>query len=158
MMSRLLKHRVIMSYISCHHPFALESAAWSANSSMVGMHVPLDLNVLLQATIVLFDSYHKRCKVQYDDGEEEWLALPKQRFRWLLPRAKSAGCNATIQASMAALGAERIQPPNAASPASDHLQQAKHQVCMSPELLCAWKGTPVFARVLYLGWCNLPFQ
>ncbi|KAK9832914.1 hypothetical protein WJX74_001631 [Apatococcus lobatus] len=70
-----------------------------------------------KAFIVLYDSYHKRCKVQYDDGEEEWLALPKQRFRWLLPRAQSAGCTAAMQASMAALGAEGIQPSSATSSA-----------------------------------------
>ena len=64
----------------------------------------------MQATIISFDSCHKRCKVQYDDGEEEWLTLPKQRFRWLLPRAQSAGCNATVQNAMAALGAEGISP------------------------------------------------
>ncbi len=94
----------------------------------------LPIRVMLmwvQATIVVYDSYHKRCKVQYDDGEEEWLALPKQRFRWLLPRAQSAGCNQAIQASLAAVGAEGIQPFWHRNPCLEGASP-NDQVCCAP--------------------------
>ena len=38
-----------------------------------------------------FDSYHKRNKIMYDDGEEEWVALQRETFSWLTPRASAAG-------------------------------------------------------------------
>lgn len=52
-----------------------------------------------------FDSYHKRHKVLYDDGEEEWVALPKETFRCLLPRAASAENTASMKSAMTILGA-----------------------------------------------------
>ncbi len=33
----------------------------------------------------------------YDDEMEEWLALPRERFQWLAPRAQSAGGGAALQ-------------------------------------------------------------
>lgn len=35
----------------------------------------------LQGRLAGFDAYHKRSKVCYDDGQEEWLSLAKERFR-----------------------------------------------------------------------------
>ncbi len=49
-----------------------------------------------------FDSYHKRNKIMYDDGEEEWVALQRETFSWLTPRASAAGgvaCQAPWQNS-----------------------------------------------------------
>jgi len=44
--------------------------------------------------------------VVYDDGEDEWLALPRQAFRWLAPRARSAGCTEPLKRALSALGAQ----------------------------------------------------
>lgn len=55
-----------------------------------------------------YDSYHKRSKIRYDDDEEEWLALSRQRFTCLLPRARSAGCTSHLLAAMQSLGASNI--------------------------------------------------
>lgn len=63
---------------------------------------------MLQGKITSYDSYHKRSKVRYDDDEEEWLALPRQRFISLLPRARSAGCTPSFMAAMQALGAANM--------------------------------------------------
>lgn len=60
----------------------------------------------LQGKLVQFDSYHKRHKVAYDDGDEEWVSLPREAFRWLTPRARSAGCTREYRALMQQLGAE----------------------------------------------------
>lgn len=38
-----------------------------------------------------FDSYHKRNKISYDDGEEMWVALQRETFTWVTPRALGAG-------------------------------------------------------------------
>lgn len=42
----------------------------------------------------------------YDDGEEEWLSLPKHAFRWLAPRARSAGCSEPLKRALCTLGAQ----------------------------------------------------
>jgi hypothetical protein len=60
-----------------------------------------------QGKLVQFDSYHKRHKILYDDGEEEWVALPRESFRWLTPRAASAGCTPDFRQAMAVLGAHQ---------------------------------------------------
>lgn len=41
--------------------------------------------------MLAFDCYHKRNKILYDDGEEEWVALQRELFSWLTPRAFAAG-------------------------------------------------------------------
>jgi len=63
--------------------------------------------LFVQGKIVQFDSYHKRHKVMYDDGEEEWVGLGRESFRYLTPRAKSAGCTASFRRAMAQLGADQ---------------------------------------------------
>lgn len=37
--------------------------------------------VQVQGRLAGFDAYHKRSKVCYDDGQEEWISLAKERFR-----------------------------------------------------------------------------
>ena len=59
-----------------------------------------------QGTLASLDGYHKRAKVVYDDGEEEWLALPNHAFRWLAPRARSAGCTEPLKRALCSLGAQ----------------------------------------------------
>ena len=49
----------------------------------------------VQGELLAFDSYHKRSKVLYDDGEEEWVALQREMFTWLTPRARAAGVCST---------------------------------------------------------------
>ena len=69
---------------------------------------PSDLCVLVwlhQGEVVSFDAYHKRVKLRYDDGHEEWVAPQREQFRWLLPRAASAGSTAAMGQLMAELGA-----------------------------------------------------
>lgn len=61
---------------------------------------------MLQGTLAALDGYHKRAKVVYDDGEEEWLSLPKHAFRWLAPRARSAGCGEPLKRALYTLGAQ----------------------------------------------------
>ena len=45
----------------------------------------------VQGEIASFDSYHKRSKISYDDGEEMWVALQRETFTWITPRAQGAG-------------------------------------------------------------------
>lgn len=47
----------------------------------------------------------------YDDGEEEWASLARDPFRWLTPRARSAGCTPELRHHMQQLGAEECGPP-----------------------------------------------
>ena len=61
---------------------------------------------LLQGTLAALDGYHKRARVVYDDGEEEWLSLPRHAFRWLSPRARTAGCSEPLKRALCALGAQ----------------------------------------------------
>ncbi len=44
-----------------------------------------------QGEVRSYDSYHKRHKLLYDDSADEWVALSRQRFRWLTPRGRTAG-------------------------------------------------------------------
>ena len=60
----------------------------------------------MQGEVIGFDAYHKRVKLRFDDGYEEWVAPQKEQFRWLLPRAASAGCTAAMAHLMADLGAK----------------------------------------------------
>ena len=46
----------------------------------------------LQGQLAGFDAYHKRSKVCYDDGQEEWISLAKERFRWVLSGTLYHGC------------------------------------------------------------------
>ena len=46
---------------------------------------------LTQGEVTSFDSYHKRSKISYDDGEEMWVALQRETFTWITPRAFGAG-------------------------------------------------------------------
>lgn len=36
------------------------------------------------------------CRVLYDDDMQERLTLPRERFRWLAPRARSAGATPAL--------------------------------------------------------------
>jgi hypothetical protein len=56
-----------------------------------------------QGELVAFDYYHKRSKVLYDDGEEEWIALPRHTFCWVTPRARGAGAKNPINPSLSPL-------------------------------------------------------
>ena len=44
-----------------------------------------------QGELLAFDAYHRRNKVLYDDGAEEWVSLQREMFCWLTPRARAAG-------------------------------------------------------------------
>ncbi len=57
----------------------------------------------VQGEVLAFDSYHKRNKILYDDGEEEWVALQRELFCWLTPRALAAGVPAGLQQSKLSL-------------------------------------------------------
>ena len=39
----------------------------------------------MQGELSGFDAYHKRSKVCYDDGQEEWVSLMRETFRCCLP-------------------------------------------------------------------------
>ncbi len=39
----------------------------------------------------------QRCCVRYDNGVDEWMLLQQQHFRWLGPRAATAGCCAAMK-------------------------------------------------------------
>ena len=47
--------------------------------------------LLMQGEVTSFDSYHKRSKISYDDGEEMLVALQRETFTWITPRAFGAG-------------------------------------------------------------------
>ncbi|KAK9821750.1 hypothetical protein WJX81_002727 [Elliptochloris bilobata] len=57
------------------------------------------------------------CRVLYDDDMEERLTLPRERFRWLAPRARSAGATPELYAEMARLGADNSPPEPPLPPA-----------------------------------------
>ena len=59
-----------------------------------------------RGTLSAYDAYHKRAKVAFDGGADEWLPLGRDRVAWLAPRARSAGgACPELAAAMAALGA-----------------------------------------------------
>ena len=76
----------------------------SNNSALCRSHPPGAVKP--QGTVAQLNGYHKRAKVAYDDGEEEWIKLPQQAFQWLGPRARSAGCTPALKRSLASLGAQ----------------------------------------------------
>ena len=47
------------------------------------------------------------CRVLYDDDMQERLTLPRERFRWLAPRARSAGATPALYVR----GSPLIPPP-----------------------------------------------
>ncbi|KAK9916747.1 hypothetical protein WJX75_006528 [Coccomyxa subellipsoidea] len=75
--------------------------------------------------VLAFDCYHKRNKILYDDGEEEWVALQRELFSWLTPRALAAGASPELAAAMRLLGARNAgaAPPtaNASSPSAGEI-------------------------------------
>eukprot|EP00887_Chlorella_sp_A99_P006200 scaffold3.g6200.t1 len=88
---------------------AEEEVVKSAGTSVVGARVAVfwpDSEAQPRGKLVQFDGYHKRHKVLYDDGQEEWVSLGREAFRWLSPRARSAGCTPNFRAAMAVLGAD----------------------------------------------------
>eukprot|EP00873_Tetraselmis_striata_P037975 jgi/Tetstr1/458239/TSEL_044727.t1 len=53
--------------------------------------------------------------IRYDDNEEEWLNLSEEYFKWLGPRARSAGYSPALAAAVMALGPDGITPPSVAA-------------------------------------------
>ena len=53
-----------------------------------------------QGRIVEVRGPDDEARVIYDDGMEEWLALPQERFQWLAPRAQSAGGTPELQVAL----------------------------------------------------------
>ncbi|KAK9824439.1 hypothetical protein WJX72_010256 [[Myrmecia] bisecta] len=60
-------------------------AGQTAVGARVAIFWPADESYY-KGELTAYDSYHKRCKIIYDDGEEEWLALQREAFKWLIPR------------------------------------------------------------------------
>ena len=82
----------------------------AAGAAVIGARVAIfwtDEVACYKGKLIQFDSYHKRHKIMYDDGEEEWIALPRESFRYLAPRAQSAGCTDNFRRAMAQLGADQ---------------------------------------------------
>ncbi len=105
---------------------AEEEIIRSAGAAVVNARVAVfynDDDAFYKGKLIQFDSYHKRHKVVYDDGEEEWIALPRESFRYLTPRTLSAGCNATFRKAMSQLGAaQEIGAPLRRSPDASIIQ------------------------------------
>ncbi|DBA82770.1 hypothetical protein WJX77_000353 [Trebouxia sp. C0004] len=60
-----------------------------AGEAIIGARVGIfweDDETFYKGQVAGFDAYHKRSKVCYDDGQEEWISLSKERFRWFTPR------------------------------------------------------------------------
>lgn len=93
----------------------------------------------MQGKITSYDSYHKRSKVRYDDDEEEWLALPRQRFICMLPRARSAGCTPQLLAAMQSLGAANVSWGANSLPCG---MQVRPCPAWPPWLSCRWSMLP----------------
>lgn len=53
--------------------------------------------------------------IRYDDSEEEWLNLSEEYFKWLGPRARSAGYSPALATAIMKLGPEGITPPSVAT-------------------------------------------
>lgn len=69
--------------------------------------------------MVAHDWYHKRLKVLYDDGFEEFISpqKPDTQYTWLTPRACTAGATDAVHAAFRML---------AASNAGVHPQMCRH--------------------------------
>lgn len=59
----------------------------------------------LQGEVVDVDRRGQQCCVHFDSGDEAWMSLQQQHFRWLGPRAASAGCSPAMKAVMVAASA-----------------------------------------------------
>jgi hypothetical protein len=55
----------------------------------------------LQGEVVAVDQRQGQCCVRYDLGEEAWLCLPGEHFRWLGPRAATAGSSPAMKVHLA---------------------------------------------------------
>ncbi|KAL6768038.1 hypothetical protein ACKKBF_B37530 [Auxenochlorella protothecoides x Auxenochlorella symbiontica] len=98
---------------------ATPPAAHVSGSDAVGARVALlwrEDAAWYRGRLVQYDSYHKRHKIAYDDGEEEWVSLSRESFRVLTPRGASAAAPGSKHwAALAALGAEGRPRPGAGS-------------------------------------------
>ncbi|GAB4820373.1 hypothetical protein N2152v2_007419 [Parachlorella kessleri] len=96
-----------------------DEAARLAGGSVVGARVavlwPQD-GKFYKGKLMQFDSYHKRSKILYDDGEEEWVSLSRESFKWLTPRGRSAGFCGELLEAVGQLGA-LLEPLPATLPA-----------------------------------------
>lgn len=89
------------------------------------------MSCTVQGDISSFDSYHKRNKISYDDGEEMWVALQRETFTWITPRAFGAGagsalCNSCVPVAKLCLAA------GSASECSTYWVVARLPSCVSP--------------------------
>lgn len=94
--------------VSTSRPKIDDETVRLAGSLGVGSRVSVywaDDHACYKGRLTQFDSYHKRHKIVYDDGEEEWVALTRESFRWLTPRGRTAGCCSSVCDAMASLGA-----------------------------------------------------
>ncbi len=60
------------------------------------MLMPLDY-MDLQGQIQTYDPQLQKHLLRNDDDVEEWINLRKERFRWLTPRATTAGCTPKLK-------------------------------------------------------------
>ena len=51
----------------------------------------------MQGELSGFDAYHKRSKVCYDDGQEEWVSLMRETFRCCLPDLLQGTLHACVE-------------------------------------------------------------
>eukprot|EP00884_Botryococcus_braunii_P019151 jgi/Botrbrau1/591/Bobra.0010s0056.1 len=67
-----------------------------------------DDNTYHKAKITTYKPQTQQHLLTYDDGATDWIDLRRQRFRWLIPRAATAGCSPNLREEMLELGAEGL--------------------------------------------------
>ena len=86
-------------------------------------------DTLRQGALRSYDGYHKRHKLLYDDSADEWVALARQRFRWLTPRGRSAGARLSISQT------SEVEQIHLAASCSGCMRQASMR-CAQPRHMC----------------------
>ena len=111
---------------------------------------------MLQGRIVEVREDSEEARVVYDDEMEEWLALASERFRWLAPRAASAGGTRALQ-----VRAPRMLcipgPPGSPGPIDQHRRALRSNALSGAHVF--WVGEPPTrmcaskAQVAHLNGC-----
>ncbi len=127
---------------------ALTAAGEAAVGARVAVWWPED-RVFYKGALRSYDAYHKRHKVLYDDSADEWVALARQRFRWLTPRGRSAGAlhpplGACVSARLGMLAHRRCPAAMQRLPRSGC--QGPSHLAPSPQALPAQARAPSWPR------------
>eukprot|EP00798_Chlamydomonas_sp_ICE-L_P005047 gene5047-34836_t len=110
------------------------------------IHVLKDANNLYsRASVAAYDPQADKHRLDFDDGQQEWVCLEQLKFTWLSPRGKSAGSSAMLHSAFSRAGARGIaSSPNSSTPSCSLPQDSAEEHLNRPE--------DALERTLFIYW------